>query len=286
MNTTDQKNRSTPLPLIKQTWDNDTVPLLTIICITYNHEKFIKECLDGFLMQETNFPVEIIVHDDASTDGTDGIIREYQQLYPQVIRPVLQTINQFSLGNKPIEVLTPLARGRYIARCEGDDYWTDPHKLQIQVDFLESHPEYVASGHDSFATNENGDIIQREVLAENHKKDGEPQDLILTIHWIQMRTIVHRNVIKEYPWEYRRVLNGDNFLVSLLGHYGKSKYHADIAPACYRLHAGGVWSMISRREQKAHMVNTFYWMYRYYRRIEKPKYADYYFRKMEKCYVV
>jgi glycosyltransferase involved in cell wall biosynthesis len=276
-----EKNLNYP-SITEQPWDSDTVPLLSIICTAYNHGSFIKECLDSFIIQETNFPVEILIHDDASTEATAEIIHEYQQRYPQLIRPVLQTVNQFSQGQSPIEALAPMARGRYIARCEGDDYWTDPHKLQIQVDFLERHPEYVVSGHDSFTTDAYGALINGSILAGRHKKDGEAEELILTKKWIHLRTMVYRNVIKEYPWEYRRVNYSDNFLLSLLGHYGKSKYHTDISPACYRRHVGGIWSMIPKHEQQSNALNSFYWMYRYYRRIGQPQYAEYYYNKMQK----
>ena len=99
-----QNKLSTCLPVTEQEWDANTVPVLSIFCITYNHGKHIRDCLDGFLIQETSFPIEILVHDDASTDDTAEIIHEYQQRYPQLIRPVLQTINQFSQGKMPTEI--------------------------------------------------------------------------------------------------------------------------------------------------------------------------------------
>ena len=119
-------------------------PLVSISCITYNHAPYIRECLEGFLMQKTNFPFEILIHDDASTDGTADIIREYQTKYPDIIKPILQTENQYSKGIRGISAKFnfPRALGKYIALCEGDDFWTDPKKLQIQFDFMEAHPDY------------------------------------------------------------------------------------------------------------------------------------------------
>ena len=114
-----------------------TTPLVSIVCITYNHEKYIKQCLDGFFMQKTNFDFEILIHDDASTDKTADIIRLYEKKYPGIIKPIYQLENQYSKGVNPGNLLYPLASGKYIAVCEGDDYWTDPMKLQKQVDFLE-----------------------------------------------------------------------------------------------------------------------------------------------------
>ena len=122
----------------------DPRPLMvTIRCIAYNHERFIRQCLEGFVMQKTNFRFEAIVHDDASTDGTATIIREYAEKYPNIIKPILQTENQYSQGKKIGAIMEHLfPQGKYIAECEGDDYWTDPEKLQRQVDFLEAHPDY------------------------------------------------------------------------------------------------------------------------------------------------
>lgn len=117
--------------------------LVTVICLTYNHEKYIRECIDGFVMQKTNFAYEVIIHDDASTDNTAEIIKEYQQKYPDIIIPILQTENQYS---KKIPIgktfIYPRAKGKYIALCEGDDYWIDPYKLQKQVDILNENNNY------------------------------------------------------------------------------------------------------------------------------------------------
>lgn len=122
----------------------DNTPLVTICCITYNHAAYIRECLNGFLMQETNFKFEVVIHDDASTDETQSIIKEYCEKYPNVFSPIFQHVNQYSRGIKSIiqTFCVPQFRGKYVAMCEGDDYWIDPYKLQKQVDFLESHPDY------------------------------------------------------------------------------------------------------------------------------------------------
>ena len=120
-------------------------PLLTIKCITYNHVSFIRDALHGFLIQRTDFPFRIVVHDDASTDGTQEIIKQYSEKYPHVIRAVLQETNLFSRGLKRGPYVHPLVAGEYIAPCEGDDYWIDRHKLQRQVNFLSANPLYAAS---------------------------------------------------------------------------------------------------------------------------------------------
>ena len=123
-------------------------PLVSICCLTYNHAPYIRQCIEGFLMQQTNFSFEVLIHDDASTDETADVIREYERKYPDIIYPVYQTVNQYSLGVKVSAAYNfPRARGKYIAMCEGDDFWTDPLKLQKQIDFLESHYGYVMCSH-------------------------------------------------------------------------------------------------------------------------------------------
>lgn len=119
---------------------NDIV--VSVFCSAYNHEKYIAQCLDSILSQKTNFKFELLINDDASTDKTAEIIRKYQNKYPEIVIPVYQETNQYS---KNIHIsrtfLLPRARGKYIAVCEGDDYWVDDSKLQVQVDLMEKHPE-------------------------------------------------------------------------------------------------------------------------------------------------
>ena len=117
--------------------------LVSINCLVYNHEPYLRDCFEGFIKQKTSFQIEILVHDDASTDHSVDIIREYTAKYPDLFKPIYQKENQYSKGVRiSFEYQYPRAQGKYIALCEGDDYWTDPNKLQMQVDFLEAHPEY------------------------------------------------------------------------------------------------------------------------------------------------
>lgn len=118
--------------------------MVSIRCAVYNHEKYIRDCLDGFVMQKTNFRFEAIAHDDASTDNTASIIKEYAEKYPDIIKPIYETENQYSKHDGSIRrILDAEMRGKYIAMCEGDDYWTDPLKLQKQVNYLEKRIEIV-----------------------------------------------------------------------------------------------------------------------------------------------
>lgn len=117
--------------------------MVSVCVLSYNHEKYLRDCLEGIVMQRTTFPIEAWVHDDASTDSSQEIIKEYQQRYPEIIKPILQTENQYSKKEGSIlqNHVYPHCAGKYIALCEGDDYWIDPLKLQKQVDYLESHPQ-------------------------------------------------------------------------------------------------------------------------------------------------
>ena len=115
-------------------------PLVSIRCTVYNHEPYLRQCLDGFVMQKTTFPFEAIVHDDASTDGSAAIIREYAEKYPDIIKPIYETENQYSQGRSIARIMNDAMHpnSKYVALCEGDDYWTDPYKLQMQVDVMEA----------------------------------------------------------------------------------------------------------------------------------------------------
>lgn len=128
---------------------NNSEIMVSICCITYNHEKFIRQALDGVLMQKVNFKYEIIVHDDASTDNTANIIREYEKKYPDIIKPIYQIENQFQKGVKGSLIAYNHAKGKYIAICEGDDYWIDENKLQLQVDYMEQNPTCTFCFHDA-----------------------------------------------------------------------------------------------------------------------------------------
>ena len=134
---------------------------VSVICNAYNHEKYIRDALDGFVMQKTNFAFEVLIHDDASTDKTADIIREYEERYPQLIKPIYQTENQYSKGHGIAHFQEPRIKGKYVAFCEGDDYWTDPLKLQKQYDAMEKHPEVDMCAHGAISVEAN---TKRELL--------------------------------------------------------------------------------------------------------------------------
>lgn len=135
-------------------------PLVSIVCATYNQERYIAQCLDGLLMQKTDFEYEVIVNDDASTDSTPDIIREYESRYDRLIG-IYQERNLWSQGYSVFRtVLCPRIKGKYVAICEGDDYWTDPLKLQKQVDYMETHPEVSVCATEGYVLNQSSGEIK------------------------------------------------------------------------------------------------------------------------------
>ncbi|MBQ4091550.1 MAG: glycosyltransferase [Clostridia bacterium] len=136
--------------------------MVTVLCSAYNHEKYIRDALEGFIKQKTSFAFEVVIHDDASTDKTADIIREYEIKYPDIIKPIYQTVNQFTVKvNRIYAHMLPRARGKYIAFCEGDDYWTSENKLQAQFDYMEAHPECALVAHMAMTHNLDGNYVEK-----------------------------------------------------------------------------------------------------------------------------
>ena len=145
-----------------------TTALVAIHCLVYNHEPYLRDCLEGFVMQQTNFPFVAIVHDDASTDGSAAIIREYEEKYPNIIKPIYEKENQWRKGTltKVMNTAIEAIGAKYVAMCEGDDYWTDPLKLQKQVDFMEANPEYSITSHRYTIYNHEERVFTQDYLAD------------------------------------------------------------------------------------------------------------------------
>lgn len=167
-------------------------PLVSIVCTTFNHGSHIKQTLDSFVMQQCNFPIEVIVHDDASTDNTAAIIKEYAAKY-SFIKPIIQSENQYSKGlNIWGYLFTKEVRGQYIAICEGDDYWIDPLKLQKQVDFLEENAEYGLVYTDFVAVNERSERIKKELRRRPIHPSGNVLPYLAKRNFIQTVTVLGR----------------------------------------------------------------------------------------------
>jgi len=235
-------------------------PLVSICCLTYNHETYIKQCLDGFLMQKTNFPFEILIHDDASVDNTQNIIKNYELKHSDIIKPIYQKENQYSKGIGVSRVYQfPRAKGKYIAMCEGDDYWIDPYKLQKQVDFLETHPEYVFSFHDSIILNQRTGEKRMRIGDRQIENTVDLKSLIIQNN-IPTASIVFRNFLDyaQLPDWIGKISKGDYGLCVLLAEEGPGKYLPE-AMSVYRIHEGGVWS--SKGFEFTHSANIIFYKY-------------------------
>ena len=193
-------------------------------------------------MQETNFPFEVIVHDDASTDGTADIIREFEAKFPHIIKPIYQTENQYSKKVRiSKEILYPKAQGKYLAICEGDDFWIDKHKLQKQADYMESHSDAAAVFHPV-------NILMDEKIVKNDRRwdkemDFSAYDVIVGSgsFIITPSLFCRKDIALKFP-KFRQIANvGDYPLQILLSLNGKIHYLPDIM-ACYRSMTEGSWS--------------------------------------------
>jgi len=228
--------------------------MVSCCCVTYNHEQFIAQALDGMLMQETDFPYEVLVRDDCSTDNTAGIISQYATSFPNIIRPIFETNNQFSKGVRPMPVVLKKADGQYIAFCEGDDYWVDKAKLQKQIDFLSKHEGFVISFGNCMVIDELGNILSNKYL--ENPRDFSGIEMIAGEAPINTNTAVFRNIIEPCPEVFRSIMGGDTSFWHLLGFHGNAKYQGEIEFSAYRQHSGGVWSNRSVLEMAVGIVQT------------------------------
>ena len=181
--------------------------LVSVLCTAYNHEKYLRDALEGIVQQQTDFAFELLINDDASTDGTADIIREYAERYPDILRPFYQTENLYSRDIDIYHaVFYPNARGKYVAFCEGDDYWTDDLKLQRQVDFLEAHPEYSACVHNTMLHYCNGEVADAPLLPHDSDRDIRPEDVIPgMISAYHTSSLVARTALLANPPDYYHV---------------------------------------------------------------------------------
>lgn len=231
----------------------DNRPLMVSIhCLVYNHEPFLRQCLDGFVMQKTNFRFEAVVHDDASTDGSAAIIREYAEKYPDIIKPIFETENQWSKKDGSLDrIMNEACVGKYIAFCEGDDYWTDPLKLQKQVSLLEAYPEIVLCTHKYSLFDQNSASIVSTLpdFPECHAKLEFDLNYYVSCKWVtQPLTAVYRKdafdlatylsygEVKDVSLFYNILKSGSGCLLpDVMG--------------VYRQHNCGVWSGVKEPER-------------------------------------
>ena len=247
--------------------------LVSVICTAYNHKKYIKQCLDSLVMQKANFNFEIIIYDDCSTDGTREIVREYADKYPNLIRTILPKCNiaQTEGFCKVNQMIFEKIKGKYHAGCEGDDYWIDEYKLQKQVDFLETHPDYSICFHpvkvvyDGFDFEKTDEIYPTQKMIES----GTTFELLLKGNFIQPASVVYHWMFnqtnaKQY---FLDISPGDWFISLLHAKEGKIKMLPEIM-AVYRRHPQGVWSDSIKSFDKLilswglHLANFYYSVYK------------------------
>lgn len=216
-------------------------PMVSIVCLTFNHEKYIADAIESFLMQKVDFPIEIIIHDDASTDNTADIIRVYESRYPNLIKPIYQKENQHS---KKVKIgstfIFPLVRGKYVATCEGDDFWNNPEKLQKQVDFLESNANHVMCFHAVAVIDTNKNFLgrywgfygkgSREYTIKDTVKAG-------TVH-VSSRLIRSKYYKQKRPGWMSNATHGDYAFALFLSTEGKV-YYIDEVMSSYRTEVEG-----------------------------------------------
>lgn len=228
-------------------WGNEFIVMeeqivVSILCTAYNHEPYIRQCLDGFVMQKTNFKFEAIVHEDASTDNTAFVIREYAEKYPDIIVPIYQTENQYRKTNIYSTYLYPRCKGKYIAICEGDDYWTDPYKLQKQVDFLDANSDYSLCFANAIEHWEDGSKDDR---CFSNVEDRDYTGVEIYKKWtIPTASVVYRKEIA-FSDRFKEVTSNRNFIFGDIvwfltcAEFGKLRGMSDIV-SVYRRHDNGM----------------------------------------------
>lgn len=245
---------------------NDDIKV-TVYCLTYNHEEYIKDTLEGFISQKTSFRYQVIIHDDASTDGTQRIIKKYCQSYPHLLIPILQTENQYSKNVQIFSAfIAPIVKGKYITVCEGDDYWCDTEKLQKQFDIMENNPQYIACVHNTLMIN----------CINNKRKVMFPTGgnrILKATDVISAGGSTFHTSSLFYRKEYMYI--PENFIIPKSGDYSRAIYLAlngDIfymsdVMSVYRFNVKGSWSA---RQNKESIIE------RLHRVIEVLNYADAY----------
>lgn len=248
-----------PVPITEQEWPEGTMPLVHTRTMTYMHENFIRDCIEGILMQKTTFPVSVLIHDDASTDKTADIVREYQEKYPKLIKAFYQPENTRSKKNqeerkKLREPFYQWMTGKYEATCEGDDYWTDPLKLQKQVDFLEKHAEYSMICTDYDECDSDGNIVRKKVWGD--RSTYLDHITILKHYKPKVLTSIVRTDVQNRYSNVPYVPNGDNFRFARVTESGPAYYLNEVT-GVYRINNKGVWSGLNAMKQYENQYMTF-----------------------------
>lgn len=218
-------------------------PLVTVICTTYNHEKYIRDALNGFVLQKTTFPFKVIVQDDASTDGTASIIREYEAKHPLLFHCIYHQVNQYQLGvNKFRKFIEPLLGGKYVAYCEGDDYWIDKNKLQREIDYMEAHPDCSQCCHAYNKIRANDKALLFINRSAECERDLTPEELIMYNNPPQLCTQVFKREVVEFDMPCTALAKVGDYPLLLKSLLFGNVHYIDEVMSSYRVRADGSWS--------------------------------------------
>jgi glycosyltransferase involved in cell wall biosynthesis len=255
--------------------------VVSVLATAYNQERWIARALESIVMQKTNFPIEILVHDDASTDKTADIIREYEQKYPRLIKPIYQTKNQFSQGHFPIFLLSEKAKGKYLAICEGDDYWTDPLKLQKQVDLLEAHPECsMAVAKTDVYCLKDGQFHYQSTY-EGVDKDLVYFDDLFKGFYFHTSTYLIPKINFIAVQKYRdRIFLGDTAVRFILIDIGPFVFLRETV-SVYQITGEGIWTKLNSYEQAVIHIKLFEDLFNHF----KPRYKKYWAKTLVSYYI-
>lgn len=257
----------TPTRLSQRT-ASQLAPVVSVFCLAYNHERFLRRCLNGFLEQITTFPVEIVVHDDASTDGTAAILQEYETRYPGVIRSIRQKENQHSQGRSPLILIDQFCHGEFVAWCEGDDYWTDPQKLELQVAYLRANPDCSGCFHDALLVDADGRTLRESYFHTDQEKFAQADVLDSLLSREPTCSLCFRRAAFAPLPAWFSLRPCDLFLDIHLTSQGKLGF-INRNMGAYRRHSGGIWS----GEREAHQIVEL--VYRYKLLVNEPAFAPY-----------
>ena len=250
---------------------SEVKPLVAIHCLVYNHAPYLRDCFEGFVMQQTNFPFVAVVHDDASIDNSAAIIREYEENYPHIFKPIYETENQYSKHDDSLEQIMndaiDASGAKYVAMCEGDDYWTDPLKLQKQVDFMEANPEYVLCCHRYKIYNQNDGTWDKDYvhqlfeISPNGFSFSNQENFNV---WITktLTLLIRQDALRKMPskkgFKYWRDVHMNYYLLK----QGKG-FCMPLEGSVYRRHQGGIFSALQQTQQRRIGMKIWYELLKY-----------------------